>query len=41
MLKLIGIAIILYFIYKYLDSKGYDLPLIAWIGIGCILGWIF
>lgn len=41
MLKLIIIAIICYFIYKYCESKGYELPFMAWVGIGAILAYLF
>lgn len=41
MLKLLLIVIAVYLSSKYLEPKGYDLPLIAWIGMGFILGMIF
>lgn len=38
MLRWLIFAIALYCVYKFCDIKGYDLPTIAWLGVGFLLG---
>ena len=39
MIKIILVAVICYIIYKFCESKGYELPTMAWVGVGALIMW--
>lgn len=39
MIKIILAAVICYIIYKFCEAKGYDLPTMAWFGVGVLVAW--
>ena len=39
MIKIILAAVICYIIYKFCEAKGYELPLMAWVGVGFLVAW--
>lgn len=41
MIKLIVVGLITYLVYKYFESKNYEMPLMSWVGLGFLLCWIF
>ena len=40
MLKIIIAAIICYFIYKYCEAKDYEMPFMAWFGLGALIAYL-
>lgn len=39
MIKIILVALICYIIYKFCEAKDYELPTMAWVGIGALVMW--
>lgn len=39
MIKIILAAVLCYIIYKFCEAKNFELPTMAWVGVGALIMW--